>query len=200
MATTYPNLIDGRPIDSTERAPDINPSNLHDVVGEFARGIVDGRRTGDRGGKAGLSKVVAHDAAGTLRHPRPRRHRDPRAEGRARPAARRASRASRSPTASAKPRARARSSSSSPARRVGVGGEKLDSVRPGHRGRGHARAGRRRRRDHAVEFSAGDSGVEDRARAGVRQLRRRSSRQSSCRRRRGRWSTSCSAPACRRAC
>jgi alpha-ketoglutaric semialdehyde dehydrogenase len=38
MATTYPNLIDGRPIDSTERAPDINPSNLHDVVGEFARG------------------------------------------------------------------------------------------------------------------------------------------------------------------
>jgi alpha-ketoglutaric semialdehyde dehydrogenase len=38
MATTYPNLINGRPIDSTERAPDINPSNLHDVVGEFARG------------------------------------------------------------------------------------------------------------------------------------------------------------------
>jgi acyl-CoA reductase-like NAD-dependent aldehyde dehydrogenase len=38
MATTYPNLIDGRPIDSTERAPDINPSNLHDIVGEFARG------------------------------------------------------------------------------------------------------------------------------------------------------------------
>jgi acyl-CoA reductase-like NAD-dependent aldehyde dehydrogenase len=38
MATTYPNLIDGRPIDSTERASDINPSNLHDVVGEFARG------------------------------------------------------------------------------------------------------------------------------------------------------------------
>ncbi|PYR91953.1 MAG: aldehyde dehydrogenase family protein [Acidobacteria bacterium] len=38
MATTYPNLIDGRPIESAERAPDINPSNLHDVVGEFARG------------------------------------------------------------------------------------------------------------------------------------------------------------------
>jgi aldehyde dehydrogenase (NAD+) len=38
MATTYPNLIDGRPIDSSERAPDINPSNLHDIVGEFARG------------------------------------------------------------------------------------------------------------------------------------------------------------------
>jgi alpha-ketoglutaric semialdehyde dehydrogenase len=38
MATAFPHLIDGRPVDSAERAPDINPSNLHDVVGEFARG------------------------------------------------------------------------------------------------------------------------------------------------------------------
>jgi acyl-CoA reductase-like NAD-dependent aldehyde dehydrogenase len=38
MATTFPHLIDGRPVESTERTPDINPSNLHDVVGEFARG------------------------------------------------------------------------------------------------------------------------------------------------------------------
>ena len=37
MATAFPNLIDGRSIDSTERTPDINPSNLSDVVGEFAR-------------------------------------------------------------------------------------------------------------------------------------------------------------------
>jgi acyl-CoA reductase-like NAD-dependent aldehyde dehydrogenase len=37
MATTYPNLIDGRRVDSTERVPDINPSNTADVVGEFAR-------------------------------------------------------------------------------------------------------------------------------------------------------------------
>src|SRR5262245_49416405 len=37
MATTYPNLIDGRPVDSTDRSTDINPSNLSDVVGEFAR-------------------------------------------------------------------------------------------------------------------------------------------------------------------
>ena len=41
-----------------------------------------------------------------------------------------------------------------------------------HRGRSHPRAGRRRRGHHAVEFSARDSGVEDRAGAGVRQLRR----------------------------
>ncbi|MFI5178062.1 MAG: aldehyde dehydrogenase family protein, partial [Vicinamibacterales bacterium] len=35
--TTYPNLIDGRRVDSTDRVPDINPSNIADVVGEFAR-------------------------------------------------------------------------------------------------------------------------------------------------------------------
>ncbi len=38
MATTFPNLIDGRQLDSAERNTDINPSNLSDVVGEFARG------------------------------------------------------------------------------------------------------------------------------------------------------------------
>jgi alpha-ketoglutaric semialdehyde dehydrogenase len=38
MATAFPNLIDGRSIDSTERTPDINPSNIQDIVGEFARG------------------------------------------------------------------------------------------------------------------------------------------------------------------
>ena len=37
MATTFPNLIDGRTIDSTERTTDVNPSNVHDIVGEFAR-------------------------------------------------------------------------------------------------------------------------------------------------------------------
>ena len=37
MATTFPNLIDGRQLDSTDRNTDVNPSNLSDVVGEFAR-------------------------------------------------------------------------------------------------------------------------------------------------------------------
>jgi aldehyde dehydrogenase (NAD+) len=40
MANAFPNLIDGRPIDSTDRMPDINPSNVGDIVGEFARGTV----------------------------------------------------------------------------------------------------------------------------------------------------------------
>lgn len=37
MPTTFPNLIDGRQLESAERNTDINPSNLSDVVGEFAR-------------------------------------------------------------------------------------------------------------------------------------------------------------------
>jgi acyl-CoA reductase-like NAD-dependent aldehyde dehydrogenase len=37
MTTTYPNLIGGRTVDSADRQTDINPSNVADVVGEFAR-------------------------------------------------------------------------------------------------------------------------------------------------------------------
>jgi acyl-CoA reductase-like NAD-dependent aldehyde dehydrogenase len=37
MVTTFPNLIDGQKLDSTDRTTDVNPSNLSDVVGEFAR-------------------------------------------------------------------------------------------------------------------------------------------------------------------
>ena len=51
-------------------------------------------------------------------------------------------------------------------------GEQLPSVRPGRRRRDHARAGRRRRHDHAVELPDRDPGLEDRAGARLRQLRR----------------------------
>jgi aldehyde dehydrogenase (NAD+) len=37
MPTTFPNLIDGRQVESTDRNADVNPSNTTDVVGEFAR-------------------------------------------------------------------------------------------------------------------------------------------------------------------
>ena len=37
MTATFPNYINGRTIDSSERSSDINPSNVSDVVGEFAR-------------------------------------------------------------------------------------------------------------------------------------------------------------------
>jgi aldehyde dehydrogenase (NAD+) len=35
-ATAFPNLIDGRPVDSDSRLPDINPSNVNDIIGELA--------------------------------------------------------------------------------------------------------------------------------------------------------------------
>ena len=37
MTPTYPNLIAGKSLDSAERSTDINPSNIADIVGEFAR-------------------------------------------------------------------------------------------------------------------------------------------------------------------
>jgi len=38
---TYPNFIAGRSVDATEYSTDLNPSNLGDIVGEFARGTPD---------------------------------------------------------------------------------------------------------------------------------------------------------------
>jgi acyl-CoA reductase-like NAD-dependent aldehyde dehydrogenase len=38
MPQAFPNVIDGRPVDSKDRTPNINPSNIQDIVGEFARG------------------------------------------------------------------------------------------------------------------------------------------------------------------
>ena len=35
---TYPNLIAGRSVEATDYSTDLNPSNLGDIVGEFARG------------------------------------------------------------------------------------------------------------------------------------------------------------------
>ena len=40
MTTTFPNLIDGRRVDSADQTIDINPSNLTDSLGEFARATV----------------------------------------------------------------------------------------------------------------------------------------------------------------
>src|SRR3990172_2647581 len=37
MSPTFPNLIDGRRVESIDRNTDINPSNTGDIVGEFAR-------------------------------------------------------------------------------------------------------------------------------------------------------------------
>jgi alpha-ketoglutaric semialdehyde dehydrogenase len=38
---SYPNVIAGRSVDATDYSTDLNPSNLGDIVGEFARGTSD---------------------------------------------------------------------------------------------------------------------------------------------------------------
>ena len=68
------------------------------------------------------------------------------------------------------------------------------------RRRDDARGGRRGRADHAVELPDRHPGLEDRAGARLRQHRGASSRPTWCRAAPGRSSTSCTAPACRRAC
>jgi aldehyde dehydrogenase (NAD+) len=41
MPTLFPNVIDGQPLDAADRAPDVNPSNLADIIGEFAVATTD---------------------------------------------------------------------------------------------------------------------------------------------------------------
>ena len=132
MATAFSNLIDGQPVDSADRTTDINPSNLADVVGEFARAsTADARRRRSPSARHGVPEVVADDAAGAVRHPRPRRHRDPGAQGRARPAAlARAGQAARRRHRRSRAR-RARSSSSSPAKRCAWPARRSTPSRPG---------------------------------------------------------------------
>ena len=170
MATAFPNLIDGRSVDSTERTPDINPSNVHDIVGEFARGTpadVEQRR---RIGEAGVCQVVDVESTRAIRYPRSRRHRDPGAQGGTR--------------TSAVPRdgqaARRRDGRSRPCRRdlqvlrrrSGADPRRQARLRAARRrSRRHARAGWRCRLDHALEFSARHPGVEDCPGARVCQLR-----------------------------
>ena len=56
MATTFPNLIDGRQMDSADRMTDINPSNLKDVVGEFATASATDLQQAIQSAKAALKK------------------------------------------------------------------------------------------------------------------------------------------------
>jgi len=56
MPTAFPNLIDGRPVDSTDRVPDVNPSNVTDIVGEFARGTAKDVEVAIAAAKAAFAK------------------------------------------------------------------------------------------------------------------------------------------------
>ena len=81
-----------------------------------------------------------------------------------------------------------------------LSGEKVAVGAARRRRGGDARAGRRRRPHHAVEFSDRDPGVEDRARARLRQHRRDQAGRSGARAARGRSPKSSRAPGCRPAC
>ena len=165
------NFIAGEWVAATNSAPDVNPSNTNDVVGEFPRGS-----------RADAERAIAA-AKG---HFRP---------GRARP--RRSGTTFSSGSATRSSRARTNLAASSRGRRArpcrkGIGetvragqiflffsGECLrmarreDRLRAAERRcRDHPRGCRRRRIDHAVEFSDRHSRVEDRAGAGLRKLRR----------------------------
>ena len=124
----------------------------------------------DCGGEGRIPGVVAVDAAGPLRHPQEGVGRNPGAQGRAGPAA----------------VARGRQDTAGRRRRSGAcgadlcvlcrrmpadGGRETGFRAPRHRHRDHPRSARRRRPDHAVEFPDRDSGLEDRAGAGLRQHR-----------------------------
>ena len=171
----FPNLIDGRSIETADRFVDRNPSNLSDVVGEFARGTP----------RTSISRLPRR--AKRLRSGRCRRRRqrfdildragsgDAGAQGRARPPAlARARQAARRRRRRGRPR---RGDLQILRRRSAARRRREDRVGPaGHRRRGHPRAARRRRRHHAVELPAGDSRLEDRAGARVRQHRRQTRR------------------------
>ena len=170
MTQPYSNYIAGEWVAGSSVTRDINPSDLSDVVGEYAQ--ADAKQTDQaiaaaRAAAPGLGRV---QHAGARRHARQDRQRDPRAQGRAGQAA--VARGGQDP-------ARGH-------RRSGARGQHLQVLRrrsaAPHRRAGALRASRRRRRDHAragrrgghhlaVEFPVRHPGVEGGAGAGLRQLR-----------------------------
>ena len=87
MATEFRNYIAGEWIAGTSVTVNRNPSDLADVVGEYAQADAAQARDAIAAAKAGVPGVGARLDPGACEHPRPRRHRDPRAQGRARSAA-----------------------------------------------------------------------------------------------------------------
>ena len=138
------------------------------------------RRSGARHARAGggrdisrqgrVSGMVAIDAASALRHPEEGVGRNPRAQGRAGPAA---VARGRQDAAGRHRRSRARRPDICVlCRRMPAdGGRETRLGAPRHRHRDHARGAGRCRPDHAVEFPDRDPGLEDRAGAGLWQHR-----------------------------
>ena len=157
-------------------------------------------RARDRGGQGERSRP-GRAPRSQERHDilKARRRRDPRAQGRARPPA--VARGGQDPGRGHRRDRPRRPDLPVLLRRVPAPGRREGRLRAaGRRRRDHPRAGRRRRPDHAVELPDRHSGLEDRAGARLRQLRRVQAGRSRAGDRPMRWPRSSPAPACRRAC
>ena len=198
---THQNFIGGEWVDGRHRQAQRQPVQHSTTWSASTPAPTRAGRAGDRRRARRPSRLVAR------RTPQQRadvldrdRHRDPRAQGRARHAARArggqdAARGHRRGDAR-----RRRSSSSSPARRCASPGEQRRLGPARHRGRGHARAGRRGRPHHALELPDRDPGLEDRAGARLRQLRRVQAGRPRAGLAPGRWPRSSPRGRARRAC
>ena len=193
------NFIAGEWVEARDMAPDLNPSNTDDVVGQFPRASAADARTRDRRGEGRIPGLVALLDPGAPRHPEEDRRRDSRAQGRARTAAlarggqdaRRRHRRDRARGADLPVLLR---------RMPAARGREGALGASGRRCRDHARADRRCRPHHAVEFPDRDSGLEDRAGARLRQLRRVQAGRPRAGDRACARPRSSPRPACRRAC
>ena len=83
----HQNLIAGEWAEGVAVNRNLNPSNLDDVVGEYARADARQAETAIDAAHEAFKALVAGDAGAALGRARPHRHRDPRPQGRARPAA-----------------------------------------------------------------------------------------------------------------
>ena len=195
----HQNFINGDWAQAREQAPNINPSNTSDVVGEYARADEAQARAAIAAARAAVAGLGARPDPGARRPARQDRQRDPGAQGRARHAARARGRQDQ-----------ARRHRRSDARRVSLQVLRRRGGAPGrrgaafgasrHQGRDHARADRRGRHHHAVELPDRHPGVEDRARRSPTATAWCSSPPTWCPAAPGRSPRSSAAPACRPAC
>ena len=195
MATAFSNMIDGRPVESTDRTSDINPSNVQDIVGEFARGILltssalSRRRS--RPSSNGRSRTPRSDSTSSIAPARK--------SWRARRSWESSSRArwvSRWPMRWARPAAPGRSSNTSPARRCVSAATSSTRCVPASKSMSRANRSASSASSR-LELSTRDPGVEDRAGARLRQLRCIQASRARARRHRGRSSTSSTVPVSR---
>ena len=77
----FNNLIDGEWLSDGARAPNVNPSDTKDIVGEAVRGTRAQAEAAIAAAKGGIPGLVAIDAASALRHPEEGIGRNPGAQG-----------------------------------------------------------------------------------------------------------------------